>query len=304
MIEENTFESATEQEYAEKYVIQDDEDIVGGNINEQPEQAIDMARKQRIKTNLIVAGTTIVFNAIPIIIEHFKHRKDPVPYKCNKSNFVRLGISSLIPILSTVDDLMLNGKIQNKVPLSDIGNIVNIVSAYPAAHKSLNDFVTNVVRTNSNKQPIPTDPSVTHSAWVGVANIAAPYIVGKLTNDNLSFGEKVNSTIPLPIVGRFIRTFMMRDPNLARVYDVGTNVVRAASGINRSIGSAVRPSQGSTVNKAIDKANGLLDTASELMGLGRGNSGYGNNNRGNYGNGGGGYNSYDRFGGGGGSRWF
>ena len=96
----------------------------------------------------------------------------------------------------------------------------------------------------------------------------------------------------------------MRDPNLARVYDVGTNVVRAASGINRSIGSAVRPSQGSTVNKAIDKANGLLDTASELMGLGRGNSGYGNNNRGNYGNGGGGYNSYDRFGGGGGSRWF
>lgn len=302
MIETDTFGNNTDNEAIENasYEVVDGSpddtgrgDTPGYKPYDSEEERSNIVKRQRVKTNLFTTGTTIVFNSLPIVVDKIKHRKDTVPYKINKLQLGRLLISSCIPLLKTVDDFALKGKIQEKIPLSDIGNVVNIVAAYPATHKTINNFVTNLSREKSNKPKLPIDKSVTMAAWTGTANIIAPYIVNKLTDNNLSFGEKINSVIPIPIAGRFIKQFMTRNPELARAYDVGTNVVRAANGINRSVGGAVRPSSGSIVNKTIDTTSSVLDTVSGLLGMGKNSNGYGRNG-GGYTQGG--YNSFDSYG--------
>ena len=55
------------------------------------------------------------------------------------------------------------------------------------------------------------------------------------------------------------------------MYDVANAAVKVASFGNNTLSNAVRPTQGSTLNKTSNAISGILDFASDVMGMSRGN---------------------------------
>lgn len=244
-----------------------------GVQNNNAELAI---RKHKIKTDVVSTIVTGLLNAAPIVIDTFKHRNDPVPYKPQKSDFVRLGVSMIMPTVQLVDTVAFKGKLQNtieeKTPfkMGDIRNVVNIVQAYPATHKALGNFMNNVQAQSNGKQQVVTSANTTRDAVIGCINTISPYVVDKFCDENKTFVEKCSSIIPLKIFGGLVRKLVSTNPKLQQGYDVATSLVRVADYGNKTLGSAVR-SNSNMRTGAANTLGTILDVVQDATGMTRGN---------------------------------
>lgn len=231
--------------------------------------------KQHILTDTVTLGTSVAINVLPMVFKFIKAKNNNEVVKIDKTSLIKTVVSNVIPALTVLDDVAFKGKIQSKVPLKDARNIVNLVQLYPSAHKCANNFITNIVNKNNGKQEIALSKDTSNDMYKSLVNLFAPYFVSKFTNRDLSFSEKLNSAIPIGIFGKAVRYLCRGNPKLQRVYDTASNVVGLASSGTKLLGSSVRATPGSTVNKATNTISGVLNVVSDAMGMNRGSIGAG-----------------------------
>lgn len=242
-------------------------------------------RHRNIKCGIINTVISAGINSIPIIIDTVKNKKQGIPNKINKYDVIRLAVTTAFPILETVDAAFLGNKLTEKCHLKDIRNVTNLAMTYPAAHHALNEFMNKAVKkSDPNAANIPEEKSdATAKTWLGVANLITPYVTNKFTDSNLTFMQKINSTIPIPMVGGLVRRFARNNPAINNLYETGTGLIRFASGSAKSLTNAVRAKPNSTINKATSTVSTVADTLGDLLGVPRGNVGYSNFGYNNYG---------------------
>lgn len=233
-------------------------------------------RKRKIKTDVISLVATGVINGIPIVIDAIKNRKNNVPYKVDKRDAIKLGMSMILPTIKAVDTIALNGKIQTtietKTPFkfSDIQNVANIIQAYPSTHRALTQFMSNVQAQSTGKQQIAGNSEVTRDAILGCINTVSPYVVDKFCDDNMTFVEKCSSIIPIKIFGGLVRKLASTNPKLQHGYDVLTGIVRATDFGNKTLSTAIR-SNSNMRTGASNTLGSVLDVVQDLTGMTRGN---------------------------------
>ena len=146
---ETTYEGATEQQEFVNAMNSDDKNII----------------KRKKKAALTSAIVTTGVNAIPVIADVFKHRKDPTPYRVNKNDLLCLGIASTLPVFQAVDTIAFNGKCQAKIDeklngiisFNDIRNIVNLVNLYTPTHALIKKTIDQATAKANGMQIIPID---------------------------------------------------------------------------------------------------------------------------------------------------
>lgn len=277
MKDEYTFENESENEAAytinNDFVENDNESTINTSTSYFSQENID--RHRNIKCGIINTVVSLGINSVPIIVSAIKNKKSGIPVKIEKGDIVKAAVSTAFPILETVDAAFLGNKLTNKYHLKDVRNVTNVVITYPAAHRALNEFVNKTIRSNESVVSVESS-NATAMAWLGIANLITPYITDKMTNNNLSVKQKLNSVIPLPLVGRFIGTVANKNPKLRDLYSTATNLVKFTSSGARSLGNAVRSKPNSTVNKATNSIASIADTIGDVLGVPRGNiGGYG-----------------------------
>lgn len=291
MKNEYTFDEASENEamYTNKTsdFMESDNSSTESKVTVDPTKEI---RHRKIKCGIFNTLISAGINAIPIVTEMVKNKKNGIPNKINKIDVVKFVVSTAFPVLETVDAAFLNDKLSDKFRLKDVRNVTNIMMIYPAAHKALNDFVKKTVNANNGQAVVEEKTDATARTWLGIANLVTPYVTDKMTNKDLSVGQKFKSVLPVPILGRLIRVATRNNPELQKIYDSGTDLIRFASSASHSIGNmgAVRSKPNSTINKSVSTVSNIADTLGEFVGISRGGygfNGYGNNFNGGFNNG-------------------
>lgn len=249
------------------------------------------AKKRNIKCGLINTAISVGLNSIPIIVNVVKNKKQGVPNKVNRVDIIRLAVSTAFPILETVDSAFLDNKLTDKYHLKDVRNLTNIAMTYPAAHQALNDFVNKSINKQENAENGTLIQQEKNTAMpmmiLGIGNIVTPYITNKFTDENLTFIQKLNSAIPIPFLGRIVRTVAHKNPALENIYQTGASIINVAQSSSRMLGNAVRSKPNSTLNKATSTVANIADTVGDILGVQRVGGGmygnYGGYNYNNYG---------------------
>lgn len=286
----NTFEEASE---AERPV---SDFVTGEESNEGATRVIDpiaAERKRNIKCGIINTAISLGLNSIPIIVDTIKNKKNGIPNKINKVDVIRVAVTTAFPILETVDAAFLGNKLSDKFHLKDVRNVTNVVMTYPAAHQALNEFVNKTINNQTNEgeaQVVQEKTDAVAKTLLGIGNVITPYLTNKFTDKNLTFMQKINSAVPIPLIGRVVRTAANRNPALQNLYQTGAGLISFAQGSSKALGNAVRAKPNSTINKATNTISTVADTIGDILGVSRNNGLY------NSYNGGYGYSSY-------GSRW-
>lgn len=224
-------------------------------------------KKKSAIANLIF---TSVVTVAPIVTDYIKCKKEQRPFELKKDHVVSAVVKNTMPIIEVADATILKGKISEKVPLSDIRNISNLIMVYKPVKNIVNNYTTNIVRRNEGLPPIEECSNDTKDAILGTAQLIMPYITTKFSDDKMKFKDKIQSILPIPVIGHVVKTIATRNPALRRAYDMSTSLLRVASGATRSINNAVRSSPNSSINKATNSIGNIIDTASELIGSSRG----------------------------------
>lgn len=273
----NDVNNETEITYSNDFYENDDQ--VYGNPN--VESDVDVLRKRKIKSDVGSTIATFGINALPIIIDALKHRKDPTPYRINRSDAIRLGVAMVMPTVQMLDTVCNHGKLQaaieEKTPfkMSDIRNVVNVVQAYPAVHRTLTNFMGNVSREANGKQKITESEHVKRDTYLGCATTIAPYIIDKFSDETMSFTEKVSSVIPIKMFGGLVRRFADSNPTARRLYDATTAIVNVASVGNREFNNLAVKSNHGQMRSTQNTLGSVIDVVQDLTGMSRGNIGGG-----------------------------
>lgn len=272
----------------EEPVQQASDDSSGDNV-------IDM-KKYKIKSDLFVLGGSLLVNSAPIIADIVAHKNDATPHKVDKGSVIRLGLSALTPVVKLVDDSLLGGKIQEKThgALDDIGNIVNIICAYPAIHSWVSTSTQNISRQSQNKSQIPISGSIKFQAAMGIINIITPYVSSRLAMPNLTLSQKIATCLPLPMIGKVV-THFCKTGVMAPYYQTASAIYNGVNAATHGLRPVVRNNPGSTSNKVLSNVESTIGLIGDLTGMsnrGIGYSGYGGNYYDSYGRGNtyGGYN--------------
>lgn len=287
------FNTATDESqitYSDDFAYDSNDQAYGNPVHTEDDLAV--LRKRKIKSDVGSLIATIGINALPIISKLVKHRNDEIPYRINSGDLVRLGTLSIVPAIQAIDTVCNKGRIQEmmetKTPfkMSDVRNVVNIVTTYPAAHRYLTNFMGNVVRNTEGKQVIETNSTIKRDTLLGCATTLAPYVIDKFSDESMTFAQKLGSVVPVKIFGGWVRRLADANPTTRRLYDGFTAVVNVASVGNRELGNlATKANKGQ--NKSAQNAFGaVLDVVQDMTGMSRGRVG--------------GYYDNDRYGG---SRW-
>ena len=250
-----------------------------------------MSRKK--KAALTSAIVTTGVNAIPVIADVFKHRKDPTPYHVNKNDLLCLGISSVLPVFQAVDTIAFGGKCQAKideklngiVTFNDIRNIVNLVNLYTPAHALIKKTMDQATAKANGMQVIPIDNFTKTRAAIGLTTLVAPFVADKLSDDSKSIAARIGSILPIPFIGSIVRSIVSKSNNtkVQGVYQIANAAINVANNANRTLTPAVRAtSYGNTANKMSSELDTALNLASQLLGSPRGSIGGGMYNGGNY----------------------
>jgi hypothetical protein len=252
----------------------DDLEQHGSAVNNEEE--LKLERKRKIKSDILTVLASAAINLTPIIIDNIKHRKDPVPYRQNKPDVLRFGISMVVPTLQLVDTVAFNSKLQttlkSKTPfsLSDVNNAVNLIQTYPSTHKCVVNYLSNVSRQSAGQQQVITNDTTKRDAWFTCLNLISPYIMNKMSDDRLNVVERFASIIPIKMFGNLVRKFASTNPTLQNVYNMTTTCLQVADFGNKKINTAVRSNNG--MNTAgTNTLSAILDVAQDAMGMSRGN---------------------------------
>ena len=184
---ETTYEGATEQQEFVNTMNSDDKNII----------------KRKKKAALTSAIVTTGVNAIPVIADVFKHRKDPTPYRVNKNDLLCLGIASVFPVFQAVDTIAFSGKCQAKIDeklkgiisFNDIRNIVNLVNLYTPAHALIKKTMDQATAKANGMQIIPIDSFTKTRAAIGLTTLVTPFVADRLTDDSKSIAARIGSII-------------------------------------------------------------------------------------------------------------
>lgn len=235
-----------------------------------------LERKRKVKTDVLSLIATGIINGAPILIDSLKHKKENLPYKTDSRSLIRFGVSMALPAIQAIDTIAFNGKLQNTleerspVKLSDIRNVVNIVQAYPATHRALKNFMSNVQAEHTGAQQIEIADHLKRDTILGCINTVSPYVIDKFCDNNMTFAEKCSSIIPIKIFGGMIRKIASTNPKLQQAYDVTTSIVRVADIGNKTLSTAIRPNSGVRTG-ASNTLGSILDLTQDMMGMTRGN---------------------------------
>lgn len=255
-------------------------------------------KKHKIKSDVFSLIASAAINALPMVLETVKHRKDPTPYKCKKSDVFRFGTSLILPSIQVIDTVALNCKIQNtikeKTPFSfgDIRNVVNVVQSYPSTHTVLKNYFSNISRQANGEQQVIVDDTSKRDMFVSLANTISPYIVDKMTDDRFSVMERFSSILPMKMFGGLVRKFVSTDPKLQQGYDLVTGCIRVADFSNNTFNKAIRSNNGMRNNQS-NSFSTIIDAMQDITGMTRGN--ISRFNDGYYGGGFDGWNNGSRF---------
>lgn len=275
----------------------DSEEIKYGDFNAEPnydtfgDETAAMSEaeaiiKRRKKADVTSAIVTTGINAIPIVVDVFKHRKDPTPYKVNKNDLICLGISSALPIFQAVDTVAFGGKCQNKIneklngnlTFNDIKNIVNLVNLYPSAHDLIKKTMNQATAKANNQVVIPIDSFTKMKASIGLGTLLTPYVCEKMTDDSKSVMSRIGSVLPLPIpfIGSLVRNYVYKSNNTKAqgVYQLAAAALNVADTANKTLTPAVRATSiGNSSNKVSSELDTALNIASQFLGSPRGSIG-------------------------------
>ncbi len=255
-------------------------------------------KKHKIKSDVFSLIASAAINALPMVLETIKHRKDPTPYKCKKSDVFRFGTSLILPSIQVLDTVALNCKIQNtikeKTPFTfgDIRNVVNVVQSYPSTHTVLRNYFSNISRQANGEQQVIVDDTSKRDMFVSLANTISPYIVDKMTDDRFSVMERFSSILPMKMFGGLVRKFVSTDPKLQQGYDLVTGCIRVADFSNNTFNKAIRSNNGMRNNQS-NSFSTIIDAMQDITGMTRGN--ISRFNDGYYGGGFDGWNNGSRF---------
>ena len=263
-----------------------------GSINSGDSDTKNIMNRKK-KATLTSAIVTTGVNAIPVITDIFKHRKDPTPYHVNKNDLVCLGIASALPVFQAVDTIAFNGKCQDKIDeklngvitFNDIRNIVNLVNLYTPAHALIKKTMDQATAKANGMQVMPIDSFTKTRAAIGFTTLVAPFIADKLSDDSKSIAARIGSILPIPFIGSIVRSVVSKSNNtkVQGVYQIANAAINVANNANRTLTPAVRAtSYGNTANKMSSELDTALNLASQLLGSPRGNIGGGMYNGGNY----------------------
>lgn len=279
---ETVYEGATEQQEFVNTMNSDDKNII----------------KRKKKAALTSAIVTTGVNAIPVIADVFKHRKDPTPYRVNKNDLLCLGIASALPVFQAVDTIALGGKCQAKIDeklngvisFNDIRNIVNLVNLYTPAYALIKKTMDQATAKANGMQIIPIDSFTKTRAAIGFTTLVTPFVADRLTDNSKSISARIGSILPIPFIGSIVRSVVSKSNNtkVQGVYQIANAAINVANNANRTLTPAVRAtSYGNTANKMSSELDTALNLASQLLGSPRGNIGGGmyNGNNYNYNNG-------------------
>ena len=262
--------------------------------NSDSKNIMNRKKKAALTSALIITGV----NAIPVISDVFKHRKDPTPYHVNKNDLLCLGIASTLPVFQAIDVIAFGGKCQAKIDeklngfmsFNDIRNIVNLVNLYTPAHELIKKTMDQATAKANGMQVIPIDSFTKTRATIGLTTLIAPFVADRLTDDSKSVGARIGSILPIPFIGSIVRSIVSKSNNtkIQGVYQLANAAINVANNANRTLTPAVRAtSYGNTANKVSSELDTALNLASQLLGSPRGNIGGGmyNGNNYNYNNG-------------------
>ena len=274
---ETTYEGATEQQEFVNTMNSDDKNII----------------KRKKKAALTSAIVTTGVNAIPVIADVFKHRKDPTPYRVNKNDLICLGIASAFPVFQAVDTIAFSGKCQAKIDeklhsiisFNDIRNIVNLVNLYTPAHALIKKTMDQATAKANGMQIIPIDSFTKTRAAIGLTTLVTPFVADRLTDDSKSIAARIGSILPIPFIGSIVRSVVSKSNNtkVQGVYQIANAAINVVNNANRTLTPAVRAtSYGNTANKMSSELDTALNLASQLLGSPRGSIGGGMYNGGNY----------------------
>ena len=263
-----------------------------GSINSNDANTKNIMNRKK-KATLTSAIVTTGVNAIPVITDIFKHRKDPTPYHVNKNDLLCLGIASALPVFQAVDTIAFNGKCQDKIDeklkgvmtFNDIRNIVNLVNLYTPAHALIKKTMDQATAKANGMQVMPIDSFTKTRAAIGFTTLVAPFIADKLSDDSKSIAARIGSILPIPFIGSIVRSVVSKSNNtkVQGVYQIANAAINVANNANRTLTPAVRAtSYGNTANKMSSELDTALNLASQLLGSPRGNIGGGMYNGGNY----------------------
>lgn len=263
-----------------------------GSINAGDSDTKNIMNRKK-KATLTSAIVTTGVNAIPVITDIFKHRKDPTPYHVNKNDLVCLGIASALPVFQAVDTIAFNGKCQDKIDeklngvitFNDIRNIVNLVNLYTPAHALIKKTMDQATAKANGMQVMPIDSFTKTRAAIGFTTLVAPFIADKLSDDSKSIAARIGSILPIPFIGSIVRSVVSKSNNtkVQGVYQIANAAINVANNANRTLTPAVRAtSYGNTANKMSSELDTALNLASQLLGSPRGNIGGGMYNGSNY----------------------
>lgn len=273
----------------------DSEEIKYGDFNGEQQESYDSVGSsseneaailyaRRKKTDLISSVITVGANAIPILTDVYKHRKDPTPYRVDRNELICFGIASAIPIFQAVDTVLLKGKCQDKideklkgvVKFNDIRNIVNLINLYTPMHTVIKQATDQASAKANGTQVLPIDKFAKTKAILGVTTLVTPFIADKLSDNTKSFYSRIGSILPIPFIGSLIRSTVSKSssPTVQGAYQITNAVLNVANNANRTLTPAVRTTPiGNSVNKVSSELDSAISFASQILGTPRGNIG-------------------------------
>lgn len=256
--------------------------------------------RHRKKSDLTTALITTGINALPIVTDVFKHRKDPTPYRVNKNDLLCFGLASALPVFQAVDTFAFGGKCQDTInkklngnlTFNDIRNLVNLVNLYAPAHDLIKKTMDQASAKANGVQAVPIDGFTKARAAIGFTTLVAPFVSDKLSDDSKSIAARVGSILPIPFIGSIVRSVISKSNNtkLQGMYQIANTTLSVVGNANRSLTPAVRATtfgNGNAVNKVSSELDSAINFASQILGTPRGNIGnsmYGNSYNSGWGN--------------------
>ena len=258
----------TEEQYAETY---------GASDGTFSDEVIAKQRKHQVKSDVISAIISLVTTCGPTVMHMINSNKESMPYKPTKKDIAKLVIANALPVIKAVDTVALHGKIQNKfdevspIKFNDARNIVNMIYTYEPVHNMVRTTWDNYARSGKGEPQIALSAADKFNAALTGINLISPYIVDAFTDPDKTVSQKVGSIVPIGMIGGWVRQLARNNPSVGKWYNIAEATVRTVSDGSNRMTNAIRPQQGSSINKASTNINKVVGFASDILGI--------NNNR-------------------------
>lgn len=217
---------------------------------------------KRTFENGINTGVSAVSTFLPIITRGYRAKK----FGTHEKSFTRNDIPKIVNFgtnaLMTIDDIILKGKIQEKVPfISDLRTVTAIYTSVPTLKKMMNTYVN--VRGNGN-----IDNGVDLYDYINFVPLLTGICASVVTDSNSSV-KKTLITLGGLLAGNHLMQMVNKTGNVKAIKAM--NLVKTVSVVgsqvsgNNLVKSMVMSSQNPGIQNGFNKVGGILNTISSFM---------------------------------------